>query len=196
MAEGQDECRMAFEKWWNPQKLPEQAPDRLIRLYAEKAWQAAWDDSRNSVIIENDRVCIGGRWFLPTDAARDPRAECGLVKALQRIVDFCDDPDGSEKPESLAMGMARLLPEARDTLAKHQATSRHDDGWGAEAERLAANGYTVNVAATPDGCCASVVGHSRPIEIYRCQNAPSVKAAFESCREQMALAVKAAAEPV
>lgn len=37
----EQKAREAFEKWWNPMQLPEQAPDRLIRLYAEKAWQAA-----------------------------------------------------------------------------------------------------------------------------------------------------------
>lgn len=36
--------------------------------------------------------------------------------ALQEIVDFCDDPNGSENPESLAMGLARLLPAARAAL--------------------------------------------------------------------------------
>lgn len=41
-----------------------------------------------------------------------------LFKALEAIQQFCDDPDGSEKPESLAMGLARLLPAARAALAK------------------------------------------------------------------------------
>ena len=50
------------------------------------------------------------------DRLRDINAE--LVAALTVIVDFCDDPHGSEKPESLACGLARLLPHARAVLAK------------------------------------------------------------------------------
>lgn len=41
-----------------------------------------------------------------------------LYEALLEIQSFCDDPDGSEKRESLAMGLARLLPAARTALAK------------------------------------------------------------------------------
>lgn len=41
-----------------------------------------------------------------------------LLSSLRAIVDFCDDPNGSEKPESLAMGLARLLPAARAALTK------------------------------------------------------------------------------
>ena len=40
-----------------------------------------------------------------------------LLDALEGIVDFCDDPSGSDKPETLAGGLARLLPEARAAIA-------------------------------------------------------------------------------
>lgn len=40
-----------------------------------------------------------------------------LREALTAIVEFCDDPHGSEKPESLASGMARLLVPARIAVA-------------------------------------------------------------------------------
>lgn len=41
-----------------------------------------------------------------------------LVEALRAITDFCDDPEGSDKPETLAEGLARLLPAARTALAQ------------------------------------------------------------------------------
>ena len=41
-----------------------------------------------------------------------------LLAALKGLVEFCDDPQGSEKPESLGMGLARLLPAARAIIAK------------------------------------------------------------------------------
>jgi hypothetical protein len=37
--------------------------------------------------------------------------------ALKAIVEFCDDPHGSDKGESLAVGLARLLPAARAALS-------------------------------------------------------------------------------
>jgi hypothetical protein len=39
-----------------------------------------------------------------------------LYEALKAIVEFCDDPNGSEKPPSLAVGMSRLLRPARAAL--------------------------------------------------------------------------------
>jgi len=41
-----------------------------------------------------------------------------MLAALRAIVEFCDDPDGSEKGESLALGLCRLLPAARAAIAK------------------------------------------------------------------------------
>jgi len=41
-----------------------------------------------------------------------------LMEALTAIVDFCDDPNGGDKPESLAMGLARLLPAARAAIVR------------------------------------------------------------------------------
>lgn len=38
--------------------------------------------------------------------------------ALSAIMDFCDDPNGSDKEESLAIGLARLLPAAREAIGK------------------------------------------------------------------------------
>jgi hypothetical protein len=46
--------------------------------------------------------------------AEDKRDE--LQAALKAIVDFCDDPNGSETPETLASGLARLLPKARAAI--------------------------------------------------------------------------------
>ena len=37
-------------------------------------------------------------------------------EVLKAIVDFCDDPRGSELNETLAMGLSRLLPAARAAL--------------------------------------------------------------------------------
>ena len=45
------------------------------------------------------------------DAANEDKAR--LLASLADIVEFCDDPDGSEKGESLACGLVRLLPAAR-----------------------------------------------------------------------------------
>lgn len=53
-----------------------------------------------------------------------------LLAAVKAIVEFCDDPNGSEKPESLAMGLARLLPAAR--MAIQQANDNDfadEDRW-------------------------------------------------------------------
>jgi hypothetical protein len=66
--------------------------------------------------------------------------------------------------------------------------------WAAEAEKLGASGYIVNVATTPHGCCASILSHTKPYEIYRCQTAPTLQAAFEDCRRQMDVAKAAEAE--
>jgi hypothetical protein len=41
-----------------------------------------------------------------------------LYESLQAIQAFCDDPDGSDKPEPLAVGLCRLLQPARAALAK------------------------------------------------------------------------------
>lgn len=46
-----------------------------------------------------------------------------LLAALRDIQEFCDDPDGSEKSESLAMGLSRLLPAARAAIAKAEGRS-------------------------------------------------------------------------
>lgn len=41
-----------------------------------------------------------------------------LFAALRDIQEFCDDPEGSTKSESLADGLSRLLPAARKAVAK------------------------------------------------------------------------------
>ena len=55
--------------------------------------------------------------------ARAVNAHDALLKALREVIEFCDDPNGSEKNESLAAGMSRLLPAARAavTLAERSA---------------------------------------------------------------------------
>lgn len=64
------------------------------------------------------------RFDTPTDAIwramydATPNSELDALDALKAIVDFCDDPRGSESSESLAMGLCRLLPTARAALAK------------------------------------------------------------------------------
>lgn len=40
-----------------------------------------------------------------------------ILAALKAIVDFCDDPEGSEKGPSLAVGLSGLLPEARAAIS-------------------------------------------------------------------------------
>jgi uncharacterized small protein (DUF1192 family) len=63
----------------------------------------------------------GGTWEQQLSASESRVAELTaeverLKGALSEIVEFCDNPHGSEKPESLAMGLARLLPAARSVL--------------------------------------------------------------------------------
>ena len=41
-----------------------------------------------------------------------------LLAALKAIQWFCDDPNGSEKGETLANGLVRLLPAARDAISR------------------------------------------------------------------------------
>ena len=41
-----------------------------------------------------------------------------LLEALSAIQTFCDDPAGSEHWETLALGLSRLLPAARQAIAK------------------------------------------------------------------------------
>lgn len=60
-----------------------------------------------------------------------------VVKALRDIVDFCDDPNGSEGRESLALGLARLLPAGRQALASPEA-SAVEGGWKLDREALMA----------------------------------------------------------
>ena len=43
-----------------------------------------------------------------------------LREALRGIVWFCDDPNGSDNPETLAVGLSRLLVPARAALAASQ----------------------------------------------------------------------------
>lgn len=52
-------------------------------------------------------------------------------------------------------------------------------------EQLASQGYTVNIAATPHGCCASILSVGMPYQIYRCSHALSMGEAFRKCVEQM-----------
>ena len=40
-----------------------------------------------------------------------------VVRAAEETVNFCDDPHGSENPETLAMGLARILPKMRRALS-------------------------------------------------------------------------------
>jgi hypothetical protein len=40
-----------------------------------------------------------------------------LREALSELVSFCDDPQGSEKGESLVCGLVRLLPACRAALS-------------------------------------------------------------------------------
>jgi hypothetical protein len=38
--------------------------------------------------------------------------------AIKELVEFCDDPNGSENWETLALGLARMLPNMRAILAR------------------------------------------------------------------------------
>ncbi len=44
-----------------------------------------------------------------------------MREALRDIVEFCNDPEGSDKPETLAEGLARMLPRASAALARTAA---------------------------------------------------------------------------
>ena len=41
-----------------------------------------------------------------------------MEAALRELVEFCDDPNGSENWETLALGLARMLPNMRTILAR------------------------------------------------------------------------------
>lgn len=55
--------------------------------------------------------------------ARAMSAAPDLLAALKAIQEFCDDPNGSERGESLGAGLARLLPAARAAIAKAEGRS-------------------------------------------------------------------------
>lgn len=50
-----------------------------------------------------------------------------LREALEAIVSFCDDPNGSDQGESLAFGLSRLLPAARAALEQTTSTNKESD---------------------------------------------------------------------
>lgn len=62
----------------------------------------------------------GSKEFIRADIAEQ------MAEATAAIVEFCDDPDGSEKPETLAEGLARLLPGARAALSSYRKGSSDD----------------------------------------------------------------------
>jgi hypothetical protein len=66
---------------------------------------------------------LHSKYLGTAQAAIDASGAPDLLSALKAIRDFCDDPNGSEKPESLAMGLSRLLPAARAAIAKAGAQS-------------------------------------------------------------------------
>ncbi len=72
---------------------------------------AEWEDGRGKYVLEYE-------WQNQESNARLIAAAPDLFAALEAIADFCDDPNGSENPESLAMGLARMLPAARAALSK------------------------------------------------------------------------------
>lgn len=62
-------------------------------------------------------ACLDVAGFVIAARAAQPHPPADRVReALANIVAFCDDPKGSEKPETLALGLARLLPPARAAL--------------------------------------------------------------------------------
>ena len=65
---------------------------------------------------EDATGCASDIRALISASPRPAAADAGVREALKDIVEFCDDPEGSEKPESLGMGLARLLPAARAAL--------------------------------------------------------------------------------
>jgi hypothetical protein len=52
-----------------------------------------------------------------------PQEPDALRGALRDIVEFCDDPHGSEHHETLAVGLSRMLPAARAALSSHATES-------------------------------------------------------------------------
>ena len=76
----------------------------------------ATDDELRYIAFCSDSLNI-----VPTDNLANARliaASPDLYQSLADIVEFCDDPNGSEKDESLAMGMGRLLIAARAAITK------------------------------------------------------------------------------
>jgi len=102
----------------------EEALRTMLRLFDDK--QNMVEGPRQAqAAISNAYRALGGN---PIPASPRPAAaDAGVREALRDIVEFCDDPEGSEKPESLGMGLARLLPAARVALSL--AAKRGADQW-------------------------------------------------------------------
>jgi hypothetical protein len=82
-----------------------------------------------SIIRDSSRFWLavpfeGGRTGEETEANLNLIAAAPeLFAALNDLVWLCDDPNGSERDESLTMGLVRLLPAARAAIAKARGES-------------------------------------------------------------------------
>lgn len=74
------------------------------------------EDVVAEIVRRRDQVGINPKEWLSN--AYLLAAAPDLYASLAELVAFCDDPDGSEKPESLADGLARMLPAARKAITK------------------------------------------------------------------------------
>lgn len=85
-----------------------------------------------------------------------------LAEAARALVEFCDDPDGAEKPDSLALGLARLLPDLRAALSSLSAPEPAEPG-DIEVSDLARviaaqvnpHGWANMSLIERDACCAA-----------------------------------------
>lgn len=88
------------------------ARDEWINSTTDEASHGA--SQRLQVAHQNARQALACNPFLKLDSF-------SVFTSLKDIVDFCDDPDGSEKGEDIAGGLARLLPAARAAVRSYDA---------------------------------------------------------------------------
>lgn len=99
--------------------------EAIVHQYCDEAYAAIMESVQDH-LVDNAQYNIGQRTL--SAEAENKRLNLrnyqlnqdhkALLAALTAIVEFCDDPDGSDKGPSLALGLCGLLPAARAAIAK------------------------------------------------------------------------------
>ena len=105
----------------DPTRILDGLKRALAALNGEKEWTAHRMDYGNKqwCVMSSDGTIIADDIASPECAHRiasDHNRLPALERAARAIQQFCDDPNGSDQPESLACGLARLLPALRAAL--------------------------------------------------------------------------------